>query len=49
MFGTCLSEFNAQSRVILNARQHGADKIQERGEIDAMFASDSHKIATKTA
>jgi len=49
MFGTCLSKFNAQSRAILNARQHGADKSQERGEIDAMFASDSHKIATKTA
>lgn len=27
----------------------GADKSQERGKIDAMFASDSHKNATKTA
>lgn len=27
----------------------GADKSQERGKIDAMFASDSHKSATKTA
>ena len=27
----------------------GADKSQERGKIDAMFAADSHRNATNTA